>query len=258
MTPLSPPPQRRHPHQRRVGWLAPALAVGLWAAADSQGNGGWASPAHPLIPLAEPAGQVLLRRASASADQGPLAQWFETQANLAYCGVASAVMALNSLAVPAPPVPGYSNYRFWTQTNVFSIPGSQGFVRPEVVAKEGMSLAQLHGWLASRADLGVERFHGDRLSLDQWRALLRRTLQDPRDRLLVNYLRSSLGQEGGGHISPVAAYDAESDTVLILDVARYRHPAAWVSAADLWQAMRTTDPSSGRSRGVLLIRRQVP
>lgn len=211
-------------------------------------------PTKPLIPLPEPAGQRLLMSASARSDHGPLAQWLETQANLAFCGVASAVMALNSLAVPAPPVPGYGSYRFWTQSNAFSIPGSRGFVRPEVVAREGMTLAQLQGWLAGSPDLVVERFHGDQLSLAQWRAVLRRSLQDPRDRLLVNYLRSALGQAGGGHISPLAAYDPGRDAVLILDVARYRYPSVWVSAEDLWQAMRTTDSSSGRSRGFLLIR----
>lgn len=185
-----------------------------------------------------------------------MAEWFETQANLAYCGVASAVMVLNSLKVPAPPVPGYEPYRFWTQTNAFTIPGSQGFVGPQVVAQEGMTLAQLHGWLAQSPALVVERFHADQLSLAQWRALLRHSLQDPQDRLVVNYQRSALGQAGGGHISPVAAYDSKTDRALILDVSRYRYPAAWVSAADLWQAMRSVDPSAGRSRGLLLIRRR--
>ncbi len=222
----------------------------------SAGSRGWATPLETPIPLEGPAGQRLLLRAGARADHGPLAQWFETQANLAYCGVASAVMALNSLGVPAPPVPGYGAYRFWTQTNAFLIPGSRGFVRPETVAREGMTLAQLQGWLAGTPGLVVERFHGDRLSLAQWRALLRRSLQDPGDRLLVNYFRPALGQQGGGHISPLAAYDPSSDKVLILDVARYRYPAVWVSAADLWKAMGAVDASAGRSRGVLLIRRR--
>jgi hypothetical protein len=186
----------------------------------------------------------------------PLAQRFETQANLAYCGVASAVMALNSLAIPAPRAAGYGPYRFWTQSSAFSIPGSRGFVRPEVVAREGMTLAQLQGWLAQRPDLVVERFHADQLSLVQWRALLQRSLNDPEDRLLVNYERSALGQPGGGHISPVAAYDTTSDRVLILDVARYRYPAVWVRAEDLWRAMGTVDRSSGRSRGLVVIRRR--
>jgi len=96
---------------RSVGRVALGLALAL---AMGGAGSGWANP-NPLaepIPLEGPAGQRLLLGASASADHGPLAQWFETQANLAYCGVASAVMALNSLAVPAPPVPGYGAYRF--------------------------------------------------------------------------------------------------------------------------------------------------
>ena len=215
-----------------------------------------ASPTAHLIPMAEPAGQTLLFQANARSDYGPLSQWFETQANLAYCGVASAVMVLNSLAVPAPAVPGYVPYRFWTQTNAFSIPGSRGFVRPEVVAKEGMTLSQLQGWLTGNPTLLVERFHADQLSLAQWRALLRRSLSDPQDRLIVNYLRSAIGQSGEGHISPLSAYDSRSDKVLILDVSRYRYPSVWVSTADLWQAMRSPDPSTGRSRGLLVVRRR--
>ncbi len=243
---------------RLTAGVAGALTVGLWSAVCLGGpaQSQTVTTTQPLIPLAGPAGQNLLLQANARSDHGPLAQWFETQANLAYCGVASAVMVLNSLEVPAPPVPGYGSYRFWTQTNAFSIPGSQGFVRPGVVATEGMTLAQLQGWLSGRPELVVERFHADQLTLPQWRALLQRSLQDPRDRLLVNYLRSGLGQPGGGHISPLAAYDPGSDAVLILDVARYRYPAVWVNAVDLWRAMATTDASSGRSRGLLLIRRQ--
>jgi hypothetical protein len=241
-------------------------SAGLAVALALVAQGGWALQGGPpprgepgsLIPLADPAGQSLLMGARARSDHGPLAQWFETQANLAYCGVASTVMVLNSLSVPAPAVPGYGAYRFWTQSNAFAIPGSAGYVRPEVVAREGMTLAQLHGWLAGQPELVVERFHGDQLSLGQWRALLRRSLQEPRDRLLVNYLRSTLGQQGGGHISPLAAYDARSDRVLILDVARYRYPAVWVSATDLWESLRTVDNSSGRSRGLLLIRQREP
>lgn len=203
-----------------------------------------------------PEGQQLLMHARARSDYGPLAQWFETQANLAYCGVASAVMVLNSLAVPAPPVTDFGGYRFWTQTNAFSIPGSGGFVQPAVVAREGMTLAQLQGWLGQNPELVVERFHADQLSLAQWRTLLLRSLQNSQDRLVVNYQRSAMGQPGGGHISPVAAYDSRHDRALILDVARYRYPSVWVNASDLWQAMRSIDPSSGRSRGFLLIRRR--
>lgn len=236
-----------------LGGALLAAALALWGPA-SRANPPPAS--HSLIPLASPEGQRLLVEAIESRDHGPLAQWFETQSNLAFCGVASAVMVLNSLAVPAPTVPGYGSYRFWTQSNAFTLPRSRGFVRPDLVAQEGMTLAQLQGWLAQSPALVVERFHADRLSLAQWKALLARSLRDPQDRLLVNYLRSGLGQTGGGHISPVAAYDPSSDRVLILDVARYRYPSVWVNTTDLWQAMRSQDASSGRSRGLLVIRRR--
>ena len=161
-------PFRRSLGPLTLGLLAAALVVG-------EGPGGASPLANPVpapIPLPEPAGQTLLLEATARRDHGPLAQWFETQTNLAYCGVASAVMALNSLAIPAPAAPGYGPYRFWTQSSAFSIPGSGGYVRPEVVAREGMTLAQLQGWLAQQPDLVVERFHGDQLTLLQWRGFL--------------------------------------------------------------------------------------
>jgi hypothetical protein len=116
-----------------------------------------------------------------------------------------------------------------------------------------MTLEQLEGLLASHG-LNTRRSHGDQLSLEAFRALLRRNTASPGDRLLVNYLRRGVGQEGGGHISPIAAYHAPTDRVLILDTARYRYPAVWVSTPDLWRAIRAVDTVSGRSRGVVEIR----
>ena len=59
--------------------------------------------------------------------------------------------------------------------------------------------------------------------------------------MIVNYLRKALGQQSGGHISPLAAYDVEADRFLILEVARYKYPPVWVKASDLFDAMNTTD-----------------
>ncbi len=240
-----------------------------------------AAPAQPAtqqdapIPLPQPQGQSLLEQSAHRADYGPLSQEFLTQANLAYCGVASIVMVLNSLGVPAPVVPGYRSYRFWTQDNIFTSAAGAGsppsshatvslatsaasklskpVISAELVARQGMTLEQLEGLLASHG-LSTQRSHGDQLSLEAFRTLLRRNTAAPQDRLLVNYLRRSVGQEGGGHISPIAAYHAPTDRVLILDTARYRYPAMWVSTPDLWRAIRAVDSSSGRSRGVVEIK----
>ncbi|MCP9820767.1 phytochelatin synthase family protein [Synechococcus sp. Cruz-9H2] len=213
-----------------------------------------AQPAAATIPLPEPRGQSLLLQSVDRADYGPLAEQFLTQANLAYCGVASMVMVLNSLAVPAPAAAGFGSYRFWTQENVFEAAATRAVLSPELVARQGMTLQELGALLASHG-VQARAIHGDRLSLAQFRLLVRSNLARADDRLLVNYLRPSLGQAGGGHISPLAAYHTATDRVLILDVARYRYPSVWVPLGDLWQAIRTTDSSSGRSRGVVVVRR---
>lgn len=206
------------------------------------------------IPLATPEGLRLLSSSHARSDYGSLAQEFLTQATLTYCGVASSVMVLNSLRLPAPEVPGYGTYRFWTQENLWSGTDSTVVVSADQVQRQGMTLIELATLLRSHG-LRVEAIHGQELTLARFRKRLQKSLNNPADRLLVNYDRKALGQKGGGHISPVAAYHAASDQVLILDVSRYRYPTVWVPLQDLWQAIRTVDPGSGKSRGMVLIRR---
>jgi Phytochelatin synthase. len=95
---------------------------------------------------------------------------------------------------------------------------------------------------------------GDTLTEAALRARIARNMATPGDYLIVNYARATLGQDGGGHISPIAAYDATADRVLILDTARYRYPPTWVPLPLLWEAMRTTDPETGLARGLVEVR----
>jgi len=234
-----------------AGLVVPAALMLPAAVPWGQGAGAYAGG---LTPLTEPAGMDLLSTSRQRADYGALAEAFLTQANLAYCGVASSVMALNSLAVPAPPVPGYGRYRFWTQENLFAADATRALLTPEQVARRGMTLQQLRGLLAS-SGAEATAIHGSALDLASFRRLVAANLANPADRLLVNYLRRSIGQEGGGHISPLAAYHAASDRVLILDVARYRYSSVWVPLAVLWQAMRGIDADSGLSRGLVVVHR---
>ena len=252
----SPAPTVRSPdawallHPRR--WISPVLLCS--ALAWELTSAVFASNA--LTPLAEPDGLELLSSSRQRADYGALAETFLTQANVAYCGVASSVMVLKSLAVPAPAARGYGRYRFWTQENLFSSDATRAVLPPEQVARRGMTLQQLQALLVSNG-ARAHAIHGSSLDLAAFRTLVMANQSNPHDRLLVNYLRSSMGQEGGGHISPVAAYHAPSDQVLILDVARYRYPSAWVPLPDLWRAMRTTDGDSGLSRGLVVVQRPI-
>ena len=244
---------------RRLSASGAALLVGLLGAVAMPATipAAIAAP-EPPISLLDPPGRQLLSRSRFQADALPLLVWFDTQANLAYCGVASAVMALNSLGVPAPPTASHGPYHFWTQDNLFRSAAAETTEAPQTltpqrVARRGMTLAQLAG-LLTLPGMSVQRWHGDQLTLPQLRGLLRQSLADPTDRLLVNYHRSAVGQQGGGHISPLAAYDERGDRVLLLDVARYRYPPVWVPIERLWQGMRMVDPDSGLSRGLVRLR----
>lgn len=215
---------------------------------SSQGSPGLATP----IPLASADGMAMLSTSDARADYGALAQELVTQATLTYCGVASSVMVLNSLAMPAPVVPGYGSYRFWTQDNLWMGIDSDRVVSANAVRRRGMTLQELSALLQGHG-LQVERIHGQDLDLNSFRRRLRESLANPADRLLVNYNRPEVGQKGGGHIAPLAAYHAGRDQVLILDVSRYRYPTVWVPVRDLWLAIRRIDDASGLSRGLVLV-----
>src|SRR4028118_1171519 len=207
-----------------------------------------------LINFNSAEGEKLLLESPALKDYFPLSTQFVTQKNQAYCGVASSIMVLNALGIPAPEAPEYGSYHLFTQDNFFNAQ-TQKVVAPEVVARKGMTLEQLGKLLESYA-VKADVHHAGDTTLDEFRSLVVKNLQEPGNFVLVNYLRKAIGQEIGGHISPVAAYNKETDRFLILDVSRYKYPPVWVKASELWQAIATVDSDSGKTRGFVLVNRR--
>jgi Phytochelatin synthase len=122
-----------------------------------------------------------------------------------------------------------------------------------VLSRIGMTLDQIGAILRTYA-VDAEVRHAADTSLDEFRALARQALGTANRYVVVNYLRRALGQERGGHISPLGAYDAETDRFLVLDVSRYKYPPVWVQAADLYAAMNTPDSDNqNRTRGFVLV-----
>ena len=181
---------------------------------------------------------------------------YVTQKTQAYCGVASIVMVLNALHTPAPTTPEYQPYHTFTQDNLLD-EHTDAILPREVLARQGMTLDQL-GALLGLHPATVEVHHAEDGGLDAFRASARDYLATKDHFVIVNYLRKAIGQERGGHISPLAAYDAKSDRFLILDVARYKYPPVWVKAADLFAAMNTTDSANNnKTRGYVLVTKAV-
>ncbi|MEH2274439.1 MAG: phytochelatin synthase family protein [Nostoc sp.] len=205
-----------------------------------------------LVGFNTPEGEKLLLQSKSNEDFFPLSIQFTTQNNQAYCGVASMVMVLNSLKIPAPEAPQYKPYRIFTQENFFSNDNTKKVLSPEVVSRQGMTLDQLGQLLASYG-VRVNVYHAADTSLEQFRKQAAENLKQPQNFVLVNYLRKEIGEEKGGHISPLAAYNEQTDRFLILDVSRYKYPPVWVKTADLWKAMLTNDSSVNKTRGFVFV-----
>ncbi len=229
-----------------------ALALFLFAPA--------APPAHAetlplpsnLTALSSDEGEKFLLESGALATYVPIADHFVTQKTQAYCGVASIVMVLNAVGVPAPTSAEYQPYRIFTQDNLLD-EHTDAVLPREVLARQGMTLDQLGGLFALHP-VTIEVHHAAEGSLDAFRAAARGYLAAKDRFVVVNYLRKAIGQKLGGHISPLAAYDAKADRFLILDVARYKYPPVWVTASDLFDAMNTTDAANdNKTRGYVLI-----
>ncbi|MFM0645166.1 phytochelatin synthase family protein [Paraburkholderia bryophila] len=207
-----------------------------------------------LVALAQPAGQKRLIGAAANQSYWPLSQYFETQRNEAYCSVATSVMALNALGIRRPASTLYPDFPYFSQEDFF-----RG-VDPQVanaarVSHEGMTLDQL-GAALQAFPVAVQPYHAADLTLAQFRDLIRETTRHGDRFALLNFRRVEIGETGGGHWSPLAAYDAASDSALLLDVARYKYPAVWVPVAQLYAAALAVDNVSGLSRGVVVIGRR--
>jgi Phytochelatin synthase len=207
-----------------------------------------------LVDLRSDQGEQLLEDSDALEAFVPLAANFVTQKTQAFCGVASIVMVLNALQLPAPAVPEYDPYRTFTQDN-FLDRRTEQILPTATLAKQGMTLDQLGALLATQP-VEVEVHHVADSTPDTFRAAARDYLGREGHFVIVNYLRKAIGQEKGGHISPLGAYDADTDRVLILDVSRYKYPPVWVTTSELFKAMNTTDADNeNRTRGYVLVRK---
>lgn len=206
----------------------------------------------------------MLAAQPASSPVWSLLSHFETQRTQSFCSIATAAVLLNSLGVPRPVDSAFSPYPYFTQANVLGAcalgkpshqpgtPLSAGFI-----ATHGATLQEWRSYLSCWANATARRAAAS--TVEDFRREAREALEPTQSsRIGLNFHRTELGEKGGGHMSPLAAYDAVSDRFLLLDVSRYKYPAAWVRAADLYAAMNTTDTTSGESRGWVVVRPPAP
>lgn len=225
------------------------LALIACARADAPPDAGATAPVY----WDSQEGRALRARIPADADYWRLIPNFATQETQSYCGVASAITVLNSLPIDKPVDPAYKPYAYFTQRNFFS-PEVSRIVSAQTVLAQGMTREEMAQALSSYG-LRARSIAGDTFTSASLRSLLQTALGDDGQFVLANYFRGTFGQIGGGHWSALAAYDAATDRVLILDVAKYKYPPAWVSLDALRASIATLDTTSGKPRGLVIVSR---
>ncbi|CAM9185317.1 unnamed protein product, partial [Ectocarpus fasciculatus] len=186
----------------------------------------------------------------------PLSEVFNKQSEPAYCGVSTLCMILNCLSMDPTVVHGargvWKGPWRWYHEELLDCCRPLEYVKANGVSMEELNcLAQCNGLdttVVSMADSDVTAFREHVIDLSKQ--------SDPPSRyLVVNYDRKVLGQTGSGHFSPIAAYEATRDMVLICDVAQFKYPPHWVSLPDLVRAMESVDPETSRPRGYMTLSR---
>ena len=218
-----------------------------------------------------------LSRSSHKTDFFALSNHFISQDNSIFCGPVSSAIVLNALRLGKKEGlprdrqsiakdemawlwqgadPFYGKY---TPNNVLNertktrleVLGKPILIDGEPKSDFGLQLRQLAQVLRSHGVKVATRVVDGDADAAAIRRELAANLATGDDFVLVNYARRSLGQTGGGHISPLGAYDEGSDSFLIMDVNPNRAPWVWVGSDDLIAAMRTFD--TVENRGYLLV-----
>ncbi|HAG61928.1 MAG TPA: glutathione gamma-glutamylcysteinyltransferase [Coxiellaceae bacterium] len=183
-----------------------------------------------------------------------LVHYFTTQQNKSYCGPASAAMILNALKIPPPPVTSLHPYSLWNQDNIFTTQVIKAGITTQLVKRQGVTLDEETQLLNAIPKVRAIAHHVSNKTPHIKKELIQR-LNSSNQYILINYHRSILHQTGYGHISAAAAYDKSSDSILILDVSRYKYPPFWVKTDQLIDAMNTYDAVSQQQRGYIIIER---
>ncbi len=227
-------------------------------------------------------GIIYLQRSKYKESFFLLANHFQPQINPLYCGIATTVILLNAMRLPKASAPsqkalevhkpiamggGIIHFPSYSQLTLLNHETDR--IKPRSIINlenitevnttdpnafdPGLTLDELMKILEFYQTQVKINYADKELKegLAVFREDIKLTLSSVDRLIAVNFLGSQLGTTTGGHISPLGAYDEETDSVLILDVAGYKNPWYWVPIEHLYGAMHIL--SGDKYRGWLVV-----
>jgi hypothetical protein len=205
-----------------------------------------------LIPLNSTQGvTVMMQETTHKISFWTAFQHLVTQQTQTFCSIATSVTILNHLASGVAPVdPIYDPYGYWTQESFFD-ECTEEILPRTLVSEIGSTLDQAGGMLACH-NVSVSVVKANETTVSAFREVLKESFTKGHQ-IASNFYRTSLGEVGGGHFSPLMAYAEADDLVLLADVARFKYPPVWVPVPEFYDAMHTIDSTSGLYRGFIVV-----
>ncbi|KAL2621650.1 hypothetical protein R1flu_001855 [Riccia fluitans] len=205
-------------------------------------------PSPPATDFASPEGKEIFQEALRDGTMEGffhLIAHFQTQAEPAFCALASLSVVLNALSID----PGRTWKGPWRWFDESMLECCESL---EKVKENGMTFAKV-ACAGACAGAAVHALRANSSSLNKFREDLILCCKSERQHMIVSYSRKAFQQTGTGHFSPIGGYHRERDLALILDVARFKYPPHWVPVSLLWEAIRTVDPDTGNYRGYMVL-----
>lgn len=207
-----------------------------------------------------------------------LAHCYQAQINPFYCGVACVASVLNALYLGKGKIPVQSqfsyqdadgakaDYRLHTQLTLLT-PETEKIKRKTDIAP---TLRNKEEQAANAFNPGLD-LHEVKALLEHYEAnaclylasqpvdeaiaeftdRVRDVIMDPEKVMIANFHGEQLGADTKGHYSIIAAYDEDSDSILVLDTAAHKNPWFWAPMRHFYLAMHKA--SDEKVRGYLIV-----
>lgn len=231
------------------------------------------------IPFNSVDGKKRLLQSRHNNDFYQLVNFYQPQINPVLCSAASSVIILNALnhgqiasqksgeiIKPEELKSAKIEYKLHNQIDFFNSNTDKIKKKEIILFKQknskgrydaGLTLTDLSKILSQSYQLKVQKVHADNndaVTINKFREDLIKHLSDNSHFILANFNGKKLDLTTGGHISPIAAYDQETDSVLVLDVAAHKELWRFIPLERLYGAMHSKDNET--YRGYLIISKE--
>lgn len=222
-----------------------------------------------------------LNRSQFKNDFYQLVNFYQPQMNPAFCGIATSVILLNAthenseipsqkenqIIRPKAAGGGISEFHSYSQLSFFNeetdkikkreiiqLKAPTRLEKDKEIFDAGISLTDFARILTSVYKFKAQVNHvgsNDKKAIQHFSNTVKEYLNDRENFVVANFDGKILGKATRGHISPLVAYDEESDSILVLDVALHKNKWYWVGLEDLFAAMNTKDGDTYRGYTVI-------